>query len=244
MARRKKQEEHVNHERWLVSYADFITLLFAFFVVMFAVSQVDTGKLGRFVESTHQAFHIAGPFSSAGAGPLSGGGGTAVVPLVVSPAPTFLVHTAPTAEARDLEESVRAGLADLGVSARAKVRQDARGVVVSLAEADCFERTGADLAPGALDLLRRVAKAVEAANGPVQVEVHGDPAPRFSVLHPTAWELSAARAARVARLLQDEAGFRAEDLSATGLATVRPASAGGEPLGPRVDIVLVAGNGG
>lgn len=244
MARRQKKHEHVNHERWLVSYADFITLLFAFFVVMFAVSQVDTGKLGRFVESTSQAFHVRGPFSNAGAGPLSGGGGTAVVPLVVSPAPTFLVHNSPTAEARDLEAAVRADLAELGVASRAKVRQDPRGVVVSLAEGDCFAPAGADLPPDAIDLLRRVAKAIEGATGQVQVEVHGDSGPSFSVFHATAWELSAARAARVTRLLQEEAGFRAEALSATGLATVRPASAGGEPLGARVDIVLVTGDGG
>jgi flagellar motor protein MotB len=51
MARKKKHPEHVNHERWLISYADFITLLFAFFVVMFAVSQVDTKQVGRFTES-------------------------------------------------------------------------------------------------------------------------------------------------------------------------------------------------
>src|SRR5215468_11049523 len=55
MARKKKHPEHVNHERWLVSYADFITLLFAFFVVMFAVSQVDSKKVGRFSESFKQA---------------------------------------------------------------------------------------------------------------------------------------------------------------------------------------------
>ena len=53
MKKRARHEEHVNHERWLVSYADFITLLFAFFVVMFAVSQVDSNKLGRFVESVN-----------------------------------------------------------------------------------------------------------------------------------------------------------------------------------------------
>ena len=58
MPKRKRHddhEEHVNHERWLVSYADFITLLFAFFVVMFAVSQVDTKKSGRFTASSHQS---------------------------------------------------------------------------------------------------------------------------------------------------------------------------------------------
>src|SRR6185295_1261708 len=58
MARKHKHPEHVNHERWLVSYADFITLLFAFFVVMFAVSQVDTKKLGHFTESFSKAVGI------------------------------------------------------------------------------------------------------------------------------------------------------------------------------------------
>src|SRR5689334_23656117 len=58
MARKKKHPEHVNHERWLISYADFITLLFAFFVVMFAVSQVDSKKVGRFTESFSRAIGI------------------------------------------------------------------------------------------------------------------------------------------------------------------------------------------
>src|ERR1700683_5406939 len=53
--RKKKHPEHVNHERWLVSYADFITLLFAFFVVMFAVSQVDSKRVGRFTEAFSKA---------------------------------------------------------------------------------------------------------------------------------------------------------------------------------------------
>src|ERR1700750_2896582 len=58
MARKKKHPEHINHERWLVSYADFITLLFAFFVVMFAVSQVDSKKVGRFTESFSKAVGV------------------------------------------------------------------------------------------------------------------------------------------------------------------------------------------
>src|SRR4051812_13642715 len=71
MARKKKHPEHVNHERWLVSYADFITLLFAFFVVMFAVSQVDSRKLGRFTESFKEAveWHV---FAQGGEGLLPG----------------------------------------------------------------------------------------------------------------------------------------------------------------------------
>src|SRR3954463_12230467 len=72
MARRRKPQEPVNHDRWLVSYADFITLLFAFFVVMFAVSQVDSKKVGRFTESFSKAVGID-TFPESGAGLLPGG---------------------------------------------------------------------------------------------------------------------------------------------------------------------------
>src|SRR5438067_11178261 len=72
MARKHKHPEHVNHERWLVSYADFITLLFAFFVVMFAVSQIDSKKLGRFTESFKEATEWQ-VFNSGGQGLLPGG---------------------------------------------------------------------------------------------------------------------------------------------------------------------------
>src|SRR3954447_14463494 len=72
MARKNKHPEHVNHERWLISYADFITLLFAFFVVMFAVSQVDSRKVGRFTESFSKAVGID-LFPENGAGLMPGG---------------------------------------------------------------------------------------------------------------------------------------------------------------------------
>jgi chemotaxis protein MotB len=66
MARKRKQEEHVNHERWLVSYADFITLLFAFFVVMFAASNEDTQKAGQIARAVQSAFQEMAIFGSAG----------------------------------------------------------------------------------------------------------------------------------------------------------------------------------
>src|ERR1700755_1497736 len=69
MARRKHVEEHVNHERWLVSYADFITLLFAFFVVLYASSQVDKKKMGHLATAIQQAFHQMGVFSGKSVAP-------------------------------------------------------------------------------------------------------------------------------------------------------------------------------
>src|SRR5436309_15255826 len=85
--RKKKHPEHENHERWLVSYADFITLLFAFFVVMFAVSQVDSQKMGRFVESVNVAFEYKGVFPNSSAHPIQGG--------VPEPAPTARASSVP-----------------------------------------------------------------------------------------------------------------------------------------------------
>src|SRR5450432_601470 len=83
MARKKKHPEHVNHERWLISYADFITLLFAFFVVMFAVSQVDSKKLGRFSESFERALE-SNAFNSKGKGLLPADGQKKTPPAIKS----------------------------------------------------------------------------------------------------------------------------------------------------------------
>src|SRR5262245_47179359 len=84
MPKKHKKHEHVNHERWLVSYSDFITLLFAFFVVMFAVSQVDSKKVGRFTESFSKAVGVD-LFPQPGHGLLAG---TSEGSAVEEPAPT------------------------------------------------------------------------------------------------------------------------------------------------------------
>src|SRR4029079_19628170 len=81
MARRKRHAEHVNHERWLVSYADFITLLFAFFVVMFAASNSDQKKVGQIAQAVQVAFKDLGLFTPAGkVVPLHADGGLANAP--------------------------------------------------------------------------------------------------------------------------------------------------------------------
>jgi chemotaxis protein MotB len=85
MARRKKKEDPVNHERWLVSYADFITLMFAFFVVLFAISQVDAKKMGRFTEAVQDATDVGIFDGKQGRSPILGGAG-ASVPVAQQPA--------------------------------------------------------------------------------------------------------------------------------------------------------------
>jgi chemotaxis protein MotB len=240
VARKQKKHEHVNHERWLVSYADFITLLFAFFVVMFAVSQVDSGKLGRFAEGVQVAFQMRGIFPDHAGSPLAmgGGGGNSIVPQVVSERRSFLTSVAPSPRAKAVGESREQELAARGSGGEVALRYDPRGVVVSLEAGDFFQSGSAQLRSGAPAALGAIAESIAAEDCPVLVEAHVDELEAASDRFPSGWELSAARAARVVRFLVDEAGFEPERLSAAGFAEFRPLSEDPEQ-NRRVDLVLV-----
>jgi chemotaxis protein MotB len=224
MAKRHKKHEHVNHERWLVSYADFITLLFAFFVVMFAVSQVDTKKLGRFTESVNVAFQTNGLFAPTSGSPIERGGsaGSALVPAIVSDRPSLFRYTASSPRAQAVKESLEERIDAAGLGSSVGLRYDERGVAVSLPEGLYFRSGSANLRTEALELMAEIAKAVAAQHGPILVEGHTDDLPVHSTLFTSNWELSAARAARVVRYLVEEGGIEGTRLSAVGLADTRP----------------------
>jgi chemotaxis protein MotB len=251
MARKHKHPEHVSHERWLVSYADFITLLFAFFVVMFAVSQVDSRKLGRFVESVEVAFNMRGVFPNGSGSPLQAGGGKAgesIVQPVVSPTPTVLDFQAPSPVAKATKEALVEHMAAAGLTGRVQVRYDEhqRGVVVSVPEDGFFRSASSNLDPAAIESLRAIAAAIRDESGPesvaILVEGHTDDLSVSSPIFATNWELSSARAARVVRYLIDEGGLSPERLSATGFADTRPlienSSEENRVLNRRVDVVI------
>jgi len=224
VAKRHKKHEHVNHERWLVSYADFITLLFAFFVVMFAVSQVDSKKLGRFTESVNVAFQTKGLFAPSSGSPLERGGsaGASIVPAVVSDRPSLFRYSAASPRAQAVRESLEESVDELGLASSVGLRYDERGVVVSLPEGLYFRPGTANLKTEALDELRAIGQAVRGQTGPILVEGHTDDQPVRSPLFPSNWELSATRAARVARFLVEEVGLEGTRISAIGLADTRP----------------------
>jgi len=224
MARKHKKHEHVNHERWLVSYADFITLLFAFFVVMFAVSQVDSKKLGRFTESVNVAFQTQGLFAPSSGSPLERGGsaGSALVPSIVSDTPSLFRYTASSPRAQAVRESLEERIDQAGLGSLVGLRYDERGVVVSLPESLYFRAGTANLRTEALEHLAEIARAVGEQRGPIVVEGHTDDLPVRSPLFPSNWELSAARAACVVRYLIEQGGLDGARLSAVGLADTRP----------------------
>ena len=226
MSRRRKkvEEEHENHERWLVSYADFITLLFAFFVVMYAVSSVNEGKYRVLSNSITSAF----------------GRGAALVPaakeieqsaLPALPLPLSL-HKRRAAEAairREREQlsavtqHLMASLAPLIDQGQVRVMQTARGITVEINASVLFAPGEAKLSGEASDTLKAVAKVVREQPFPMQVEGHTDNVPISNPYFPSNWELSAVRASSVVRLFI-ESGIAENRLTAIGHGETRPVS--------------------
>jgi chemotaxis protein MotB len=172
MRRKKRPAEHPSHERWLVSYADFITLLFAFFVVMFAVSQVDSKKLGRFVESLNVAFEFRGPFPQtshkAGAGGDKGligittEGAVPLGPMVKSPIDAERTKRLIWRRERagQVRSRIERALAGTPFADKVRVRRTTRGIVVSLAEGGFFDPGSAAVRKDSLSALKSVALAL------------------------------------------------------------------------------------
>jgi len=224
---REPEDHQENADRWVVSYADFITLLFAFFTVMYAVSRVDSGKLGEFVGSTRGAF---GSNPSASARPIIAG----IVPIP------------PTASGlrRDADRIIAAGGADAAVT----VRQDPRGLVLSMSEDVLFDAGTAYVKTSSTASLAAVAAVLKKAQCDAAVEGHTDSLPISNARYASNWELSATRATNILARLVAEYGVSPARLSAAGYAEFRPVASNTNPEGRarnrRVDVVLLlAGTG-
>ena len=244
MARKGKKHEHVNHERWLVSYADFITLLFAFFVVMFAVSQVDSNKLGRFAESMNNAFLEGGIFTTARGTPVAqgGGGGSAIVQQIVGDRPSFMQYKSPSLQAEVLRDAVAQVLEQGGLKDLATLRYDPRGVVLSVPEGVLFAPDSAELSPAAQDKLDTLALAVGEAPGPIQIQTCMEEPRLSSRKRASPWDVGALRAARVAEHLCGESGLEPGRFSSATFAEPWPQAGAPEdaasPVG-RIELIFV-----
>lgn len=236
---RKNRRGNVSHERWLISYADFITLLFAFFVVLFATGQSDKRKKVELAASIQLAFNQMGIFQAHSELPLltqvPGGDGSA------SPLPLALPMT-PTPEAmvvvkQDIERAAQPEI-DSGVIA---IHDSPSGLVISLQEAGFFDSGAAGIRLSALPVLDRIAAALP--ESPLRVEGHTDDVPIHTAQFASNWELSSSRASSIARLLLLHANIHAEQMSVAGYAEFHPATSNATPEGRarnrRVDIVLL-----
>jgi chemotaxis protein MotB len=216
-----------SHERWLVSYADFITLLFAFFTTMYAISTVDAQKLSSVVDSMQDAFDS--PRSDAEGDTTRRSGG----------APPAAGLSAAQRE-RALAETLRRRLGGRAVD----VDIDHRGIVVSMREAGSFPTGSADLSPVARDVLTELAATLGPdATTKLRVEGHTDDVPILTGRFASNWELSTARATSVVTYLVQQVGLTPQRLSAAGYGEyhprVRNATDADRARNRRVDVVIL-----
>jgi chemotaxis protein MotB len=260
---KKKHPEHVNHERWLVSYADFITLLFAFFVVLFASSQSDKKKQSQLAAAMQTAFTPLGTFDAHSVTPpLDPNSGS---PSIATPAP--IQPPLPTAEQLEaqlaaqrfaqteahIKDLLEEKLDNTDKTARkhstgpqlppgsVTTRTTQEGLVISLHEAGFFTSGSAEVRPASLALLNQIAATLPSS--PLRVEGHTDNIPIHTAQFQSNWELSTARSTAIARLLLEHGGINPANLSAAGYAEFHPIASNnteeGRAQNRRVDIILL-----
>jgi chemotaxis protein MotB len=242
---RKKKHEHVNHERWLVSYADFITLLFAFFVVLFASSQADKKKQLKISEAMQSAFTPLAVFEAhSKKPPLTEDNNVAinVTPAALAlPLPSVKVDTNDETEQR-LKKLFAAQEASGGIPpGSVSFTNTEEGLVISLHEIGFFASGSAEVRPSSIAVLSGLAVALP--HGPFRIEGHTDNVPIHTAQFATNWELSTARSTAIARLLLQHPNINPADLSAAGYAEFHPiadnATESGRTQNRRVDIILL-----
>lgn len=219
---RKEESEHAGHERWLVSYADFITLLFAFFVVMYAISTLNEGKYRVLSDALMQAFRhdTVVTAQSAGMAPINRTtpAPPQVRPIIRAPDP---LRKQQEQKLLDLADRITDVLKPLVQSGQVRLTQLPRGLAVEINASVLFAPGQAALQPASIAGLQAVARVIGGMDNPVQVEGHTDSMPIASAVYPSNWELSAARAGSVVRLFV-AAGMPPQRLTAVGYADNRP----------------------
>jgi chemotaxis protein MotB len=211
---KKKHEEHENHERWLVSYADFITLLFAFFVVMYSISSVNEGKFRTVSDSIKAALNpIVSPANVAV--PFTIGQNKAVT---VNPT----IDTVKEPAVRRLREIMRSLKNETQLDIIQMKELSNGDIVLTLPDTVLFRTGEAVLRPEALPFIQAISEVLIDLDRHVRVEGHTDNVPIRTVQFPSNWELSATRAVTVVRTLSEQYGLQGDHLTAVGHADSRP----------------------
>lgn len=216
--RRKREEEHENHERWLVSYADFITLLFAFFVVMYAVSSVNEGKYRVLSDSIVSAFSRQTPLPA----PASEREGQQLpLPLPMQRQRAEAEIKREREQMTDIGRKLIETLSPLISEGKVRVMQTSRGVNVEINASALFAPGEARLSGQYGQVLKALANVLKDDQHAIRVEGHTDNVPISTASFPSNWELSAARASSVVRLFADN-GIDESRLVAVGYGSTRP----------------------
>ncbi|MBI5861636.1 MAG: flagellar motor protein MotD [Rhodocyclales bacterium] len=246
--RRRESDEHENHERWLVSYADFITLLFAFFVVMYAISSINEGKYRVMSDSIVSAFrNVPGTTAGAMVAVSPEAPAPTAIPIHRNPAriKTDQTQVAKKEHLRSLAKELNQALAPLMAEGKVTVTEGALGITVDINASVLFAPGEARLGLEAVRALGAVGRVLGTTDLPIAVSGHTDNIPISTPQFPSNWELSAARAASVVRLFIDT-DVDPRRLTAIGYADQRPvadnATQDGRQRNRRVAITIESRN--
>jgi len=230
---KKKHEEHENHERWLVSYADFITLLFAFFVVMYSVSSVNEGKYRVLSDSLSSSFS-----KTKAVGDLS------LMNLPVSKNQPIVVKEKP--KSKDNARSylkVANAISTAKVPKGVKVTSTERGMSIRIADETLFSSGSSAINPQIQEFLDLIAGLVRDLPNLIAVEGHTDNQPINTAAFPSNWDLSTGRANALIRYFTEQHHLRSDRFSSAGFAGNRPiesnATVEGQASNRRVELIVL-----
>ena len=233
MHKRKKyeeEEEHQNHERWLLSYADFITLLMIFFIIMYAMSTLDQKKYEKLTTALNQAM----------------GDGTAIADTGSNMGGETGNGLSEDAKLKKVKENLDKYLKENNLSASVSTTIEKRGLVLSFKDSLFFDSGKAEIRPEQIDKLITISKIINQSiisDSYIRIEGHTDSVPMHNEIFKSNWDLSVMRASNVAQILIDKAGINPERLSATGYGEYRPkvdnSTAEGKSTNRRVDIIIM-----
>lgn len=228
MARKKETKVKENKERWLLTYADMITLLMVFFIVLFAMSNIDAKKYQSLAESLNDVF--------------SG------QKAILNDPSSNIVNIKPSTSEEDLsemEQQLKDIIAELGLVSKVKINYESEGIVLSFQDTVLFNLGSASLTPEAVSIIGKVTEVLAKAPLRIRVEGNTDDLPIRTVQFPSNWELSVARSTSVVRTMLNNPKMEPGRISILGHGEYRPTAPNDSPenrqLNRRVDIVILRG---
>jgi chemotaxis protein MotB len=259
MSRRRRSSDRVSHDRWLVSYADFITLLFAFFVVLFSSAQMDKRKAGKVSAAMQEAFQQMGIFQAANSrAPLvtsdpqpvqsiqaiQDGNGISNRGKMASPFEKMMGAPAIPIDLETVQKQLTSALAPEIQRHEVVLKASREGLVISLREIGFFDSGSSELRATSEAAVQRIATVLSTQTNSIRIEGHTDNVPIHNTQFASNWELSTARATEMIRLFITRYNLPATRLSAAGYAEYHPAAGNdtleGRAQNRRVDIVVLA----
>ncbi len=245
---RERRKSIVSRDRWLVSYADFITLLFGFFVVLYAFAKADQKKQMQVAESIDTAFHSLGLFPDATRRPASvssavNGIDKPVIPMNIVMGEDVLAPAKVQDDLNHIRRELQQTLSNQVAQHTVSIQMGRDGLVISLREAGFFSSGSATPRPETLPTLRQIAASLGRTPYDLRIEGHTDNVPIHTAEFDSNWELSAARATRIARIFLDLKAMPPDRISAAGYAEFHPVAsndtADGRAQNRRVDLVVL-----